>query len=166
MPTFNDSDNLPTHVPEGDYIYTVTGFEQKISAGGKTAGATKYSLTLEIETRAGERGPKCFENLIDHASTNWKIDTFLKSAGVTLSKGQGFEFNADDAAASGASFVEPVGLRGWCRLIVEEYPLNSGKRRNKVAVFYTNKAKVPARVAAPAPAAPAAGGISDEDVPF
>ncbi len=162
MPTFHDSDNLPTHVPEGDYIFAVTAFEQGISAGGKTAGATKYGLTLEIETKPGERGPKVFENLIDHPSTAWKMDTFIKSCGVQLAKGEGFEFNADDAAQHGCRHVEPLGLRGWCRLVVEEYPLNSGKRRNKVAVFYTNKAKLPARVAVAEPAAV----IEESDVPF
>lgn len=163
MPTFNDSENLIPFVPEGDYVFTVTEFNQAISAGGKTAGATKYELTLEVELKDGARGPRVFENLIDHSATAWKIDTFLKSAGVTLAKGEAFEFNVADAEASGARFVEPLGLRGWCRLVVEEYPANSGKRRNKVATFYTNKAKLPARVIE-APRAEA--GVEGVDVPF
>ena len=49
MPTFNDSENLVPFVPEGDYVFCVTEVDQAISAGGKTAGATKYELTLEID---------------------------------------------------------------------------------------------------------------------
>lgn len=164
MPTFNDSENLIPFVPEGDYVFCVTEFGQAISAGGKTAGATKYELALEIELKDGARGPRVFENLIDHPATAWKIDTFLKSAGVVLPKGAAFEFNADDAASNGAQHVPPLGLRGWCRLVVEEYPANSGKRRNKVATFYTNKPKLPARVIAPP--APDASAVDGEDIPF
>lgn len=163
MPTFNDSENLIPFVPEGDYVFTVTEFSQAISAGGKTAGSTKYELALEIELKDGARGPRVFENLIDHALTAWKIDTFLKSAGVTLAKGEAFEFNAEDAEAHRAKFVQPLGLRGWCRLGVEEYPVNSGKKRNKVATFYTNRAKLSSKVIE-APRAEKA--VEGTDVPF
>jgi len=162
MPTFKDSDNLVRFVPEGDYIFTVTGFDQAVSAGGKTAGCTKYELELEIEIANGARGPRVFENLIDHESCDWKIDTFIKSAGVNLAKGVPFEFTKDEADANGVQFVQPLGLRGWCRLIVEEYPTNSGKKRNKVATFYTNKPKL-----APRPiAAPVEPKITDDDAAF
>lgn len=161
MPTFNDSENIAKFVPEGDYTFTVTEFDQAISQGGKTSGSTRYALTLEVDLPSGSRGPRVFESLIDHASTAWKIDTFLKSAGVALAKGEGFEFNEGDARKHRAKFVNPIGLRGWCRLVVEEYPANSGKKKNRVSTFYTNKAKLPALVAAPQ-----ATVIDAEDVPF
>jgi hypothetical protein len=169
MPTFNDSENLVPFVPEGDYVFCVTEFDQGISAGGQTAGCTKYELTLEVELKDGARGPRVFENLIDDSHRGgqskcaWKIDTFIKSAGVTLPKGAAFEFNADDAASNGAHHVPPLGLRGWCRLVVEEYPANSGKRRNKVATFYTNKPKLPARVIE---TRRTDDGVDGEDIPF
>ncbi len=56
--TFNDSENIVPFVPQGDYIFCVTGFTQAISAGGKTAGATKYELALEIELPANAKGPR------------------------------------------------------------------------------------------------------------
>lgn len=157
MPTFHDSENIVPMVPEGDYVFRVVEFTQGISKGGKTAGCARYELKCAIELPDGKPGPNFYENLIDHASTAWKIDTFLKSAGIALPKGESFEFAFDDAADRGVRHVEPVGLRGWCNLAVEEYPVGSGKKRNRVATFYTNKPKL-APVIAPK--------IDDADVPF
>ena len=153
MPTFNDSEARLPFQPEGDYVWCVIEFGSKISSGGKTAGSDLYEVTLEIEPK----GSRCFESLIDHEATAWKIDTFLKSAGVKIAKGEAFDFRKDvveNANAAEANekkpmkWVNPLGLRGWCHLVVEEY---NGKKRNKVAIFYTDKAKLPPRViAAPA----------------
>lgn len=160
MPKFNDSENLIPFVAPGDYTYTVTGFSQGISAGGKTSGATKYELELSITMPDGSRGPLVFENLIDHDLCAWKIDTFIKSAGVVIPKGAGYEFNQDDAKTSGVPFVNPLGLRGWLCLNVEEY---NGKKRNKVATFYTNKPKL-ARVEIEATKTDSA--VESADIPF
>ena len=143
MPKFNDSENRAPFQPEGDYVFCVTEFEIGISNGQKTAGCEKYEVTLEIEGP----GNQVFENMIDHESCSWKIDTFLKSAGVKLAKGEAFEFRKDTAERKGVRWVNPLGLRGHCRLIVEEYEKNGQKRKtNRVAVFYTDKPKLAARV--------------------
>lgn len=163
MPRFNDSEAKTfTVAPEGDYILRVTGFESGISSGGKTAGADKYEVEISIERPEGGR---VWENLIDHDLTAWKIDCFIKCMGVVIPKGAGFEFDAEKAAQHGVTYVDPFGLRGWGKLIVEEY---QGKKRNKVAIFYTDKPKLAPVRPAPAPAAApsVAGADDDSDVPF
>jgi hypothetical protein len=142
MPKFGDAENKVMMVPEGDYVFCVIDFESKISSGGKTSGSDMYAVTLEIEPK----GSRCFENLIDHPSTGWKLDCFLKSCGVKLGIGEGFEFNETLAKNNGVRFIDPMGLRGWCRLNVEEYPVGSGKKKNRVEVFYIDKPKLPARL--------------------
>ena len=174
MPTYNDSDNIEQMVPEGDYKFTVVQFDEGISSGAATAGSTMYKLKLEIALiKPGTRGPTVYENLIDNSKTAWKIDTFLKSAGIKIPKGTSFEFDKSAAAMKGVAHVNPYGLRGWCRLLVDDY---QGKKKNKVAMFYTDKEKLArdTSVAPPAPvpfsepeADPApVTGIDDEDVPF
>lgn len=153
MPVFNDSQNIPPVVPEGDYVFCVVGFECGISSGGKTAGSDKYDVELEIEPS----GKRVTEFLIDHPSCSWKIDTFLKSCGIQLAKGEAFEFREDIASATGVRWVNPLGLRGHCRLYVEEYTPKGGtekRKANKVAVFYTDRPKLEPRA------------ISEADVPF
>jgi hypothetical protein len=152
MPTFNDSNNIPPIVPVGDYVFCVVDFESKISAGAKTAGCESYNLTLEIEPN----GSKCWETLTDHPSTAWKIDTFLKSAGIKLARGEHFDFRETEANALGYTHVNPIGLRGWCRLTIDTY---QGKEKNKVVMFYTDKPKLPRRVEV-------AAQVEDDDIPF
>lgn len=142
MPTFNDSENKVPFVPEADYILCVTDFEIGISNGSKTSGCEKYDVTFEVEGK----GSKCFEQLIDHPNNIWKIDTFLKSAGITLKKGESYSFNKAEAEEKGIRWINPIGLRMWARLHVEEYsPKGSTEKRkkNKVSCFYTDKAKLP-----------------------
>ena len=139
MPTFNDSDNKLMFQPAGDYIFTVIGHESKISAGGKTAGAPTDNLKLELTAKDGTKSTM-YETLIDHPSTGWKYDTFLKSAGVKLQKGQSFELTADPNAVNG---INPLGLRGHCHVTVDEW---QGKKKNKVDVFYTDREKLPRAV--------------------
>jgi hypothetical protein len=156
MPVFNDSNNIPPLAPEGDYVFTVKAFEIGISQGPKTRGADKFTLELDLEPPG-----QCTESLIDHAATSWKIDCFLKSAGVKLAKGQAFEFRKDAAESQGVLWVNPLGLRGWCKVIQDTIPpkteedkkaIAAGTKKplvvNRVAVFYTDRPKVAAKVQA------------------
>jgi len=169
MPRFNDSEAKTfTVAPEGDYILRVTGFERSISKGGKTAGADLYEAELTIERPEGGR---VWEGLIDHDLTSWKIDCFVKCMGIVLPKGAGFEFNKLDADENGVTHVDPIGLRGWAKLIIEEYQskkTNKVEKKNKVAIFYTDKPKLAPVRPAPAPAAaPSVAGADDDDsIPF
>lgn len=142
MPTFRDSENISTViVPEGDYIYQVRAMKHGLSTGQRTNGCTKYEMELVLEGHDST----VYETLIDHDSTNWKLDTFLKSAGVRLAKDQGYDFRWTQAQADGVTYINPVGLRGWCRVAIEEYlsKSNEKKRKNKVLTFYTDRPKLP-----------------------
>jgi hypothetical protein len=153
MPTFNDSQNVPQLLPDGDYIFCVADFEIGLSTGGKTNGCEKYEVELEIEPS----GKKVLEFMVDHPTCAWKIDTFLKSCGVKLTKGESFDFREDVAKEKGIRWVNPIGLRGWCCLKSEPSSKDPKKIFNKVAIFYTEKTKLEARLA---------NAVSEEDVPF
>lgn len=152
MPVFNDAENRDFKiVPEDDYIFRVTDFTSGLSKGGKTSGSPNYEADLLLEGQDATIP----EHLIDHPSCAWKLDTFLKSAGIQLKKGENYEFQEDKARELDVRFINPIGLRGWCRVRIEEYQKKNGTtgKANKVAIFYTNKEKLPALV-------------TEEDQPF
>ena len=139
MPTFNDSENRLMHQPAGDYVFTVVGLEKKLVSSGKNAGAAMDALKLEITSKKGDVST-LYDNLIDSPKTAWKYDVFIKSAGVKLAKGQPFELTDDPQAPTD---INPLGLRGWCHVRLVEYPPNSGKMKNEIEVYYTNREKLP-----------------------
>lgn len=139
MPVFNDSEAVVYElVPEGDYVVRVIEFDIGLSKGSKTAGCDQYEVKVEVE------GHKCrlYEVLIDHPSCAWKIDLFLKCMGVKIEKGKAFEFDYAKAQRAGITYVDPYGLRGHVRIVVEEPREPGRKRRNKVAVWYTDRPKL------------------------
>jgi hypothetical protein len=148
MPTFNDQNNIPPIVPEGDYVLAVTEFQIGLSKGNKTKGCEAYEVKFTVE----DHGNTVYETLTDHPSCSWKIDTFLKSAGVKLTKGERFDFNKAVAESNGIRWVDPIGLRCHAKLFIERY---NEKDRNKVATFYTDK-----------PALARATPVTEEDIPF
>ena len=139
-------------LPAGDYIFTVVAFECGIQNGGKTNGSDFFEMELEID---GKPGSKVREKLIAHESTGWKINNFIQCAGITLGEGEEFEFRKDLAEQNGATWVNPIGLRGHCALIVDTYakktdpgypnvpPNKMTGKSNKVAMFYVDKPKLP-----------------------
>lgn len=154
MPTFKDA-TAPVLLPEADCIFCVVQFDIGISTGAKTKGSENYEMKVEIEPT----GKILKETLIDHPSTDWKIDCFLKSAGVQIAKGETFDFNETVATGSNVRWIDPIGLRGWCRIIQETLTgrnpeevaaIKAGSRKatvvNKISVFYTDRPKLPARV--------------------
>lgn len=137
MPTFNDSENIINLVPEGDYKFTVVDFAIGLSSGGKTSGSEKYEVKYEVEK--GKEKSITYDTLIDHELCAWKLDTFLKCSGVRLAKGERFTFRKDEAESQNIRWINPLGLRGWFKLFVDEY---QGKKRNKVSMYYTDKEKL------------------------
>lgn len=181
MPVFKNQENkVSVLLPPGDYIYTVVNYESGLQTGnGKTAGSPFWELHLEI-TDPKKQTASVYERLIDHPSCDFKIDTFLKSAGVQLDPGTSFEFDERIAMESGYQHVDVIGLRGWCALVVDEYDKKGGgtAKRNKVSAFLTNRPKLgrvspppppPAHSPRPAPAAAPTTQVADplsDDVPF
>lgn len=170
MPTFTNQENQAFVLhPPGDYVFQVTGIETGIQGGtGTTAGSPYWELKLAIEGNGGV----VFERLIDHPSCNWKIDTFLKCTGAAPKPGASFEFDEDAAAASGCLYINPIGLRGHCHLIVDEFQKAGStekRKKNKVGTFHTDKPKLPraeSPTPAPAPAAAPATTAETDDIPF
>jgi hypothetical protein len=170
MPKFTNQENQAFIVhPPGDYVFRVVAMESGIQTGnGKTAGSPYWELKLAIE----QKGGVIFERLIDHPSCSWKIDTFLKCTGAAPEVDAPFEFEVDAAQAAGCVWINPVGLRGHCHLIVDEYT-PTGKtekqRRNKVATFHTDKPKL-SRLETPKAQEPAtaqgADVANDGECPF
>jgi hypothetical protein len=171
MPVFRNQDNQSfVLLPPGDYVFRVVGMESGIQTGtGKTAGSPFWEFKLMIEGK----GANVYERLIDHESTGWKIDTFLKCTGQTPPVNAPFEFEEQAAEAAGVHWINPIGLRGHCALIVEEFTKTGQtekKKKNRVSVFYTDKPKLPRHEAAPA-LAPAPAAVpkvtpSDDGLPF
>lgn len=131
-------------LPQGDYIFCVREMTCGIQTGGKTNGSDFFEMELEIEGK----GATVREKLIAHDSTGWKINNFVQCAGIVIPEGGEFEFRQDIAEQSGCTWVNPIGLRGHCALVVETYLKRTdteGKptgKSNKVAVFYTDRPKL------------------------
>lgn len=159
MPVFNDQTEIMPVVPEGDYIFTVTSFDCGVSTGSKTAGSDNYKMAVDLHDPTTKKSGRSNEVLTDHPSCSWKIDCFVKSAGVQVKKGEAFEFRADIAKQKGVKFVNPEGLRGWCHVIVEEYEKRDKTKgqSNKISIFYTDRPKLE-----PIEIAPAADAIDPE----
>jgi len=124
---FGNAQPIPDLLEEGDYILRVVDCEETISKGRKTNGADQLELKLKEEST----GKIIYETLIFDESLEWKIDCFIQCFGIKAQEGQDLELEADDM----------IGLRGWVALKVEEY---NDKKRNRVAVFYTDKEKLEA----------------------
>lgn len=163
MPTFQDRESRGQIIKEQDGIFRVTAFKLSTLQRGPCSGAEMITLTLEIEGT----GARFEENLIDHEKTGWKIDTFLKSAGIVMDKGQSFRWADDDIRPV---WVNPIGLRGWCHVGLEEQESNTVKNadgskkrftKNTIAIFYTDRPKLTRHTFSnPAPIGPLV------DIPF
>ena len=67
-------------VPEGDYTYTVTGFERGQFPGGpKTPPCPKATLTLTIDNDLGLATARI--DLLLYRTIEWKIAAFFRSIG-------------------------------------------------------------------------------------
>lgn len=154
MPRFKNQENQAfVLLPPGDYTFEVVEMEAGIQSGtGKTAGSPFWEVKLKID-----KGGTVFERLIDHPTCDWKIDTFLKSTNSAPPNGEAFEFVETAARDAGCLWINPIGLRGWCHLIVDEYTpkgATTPQKKNKVGAFLTDRAKI-ARAPQPEPASAA-----------
>lgn len=143
MPTYKAQENQAfILLPPGDYQFEVVEMESGIQTGtGKTAGSPFWEMKLKIDN-----GGVVFERLIDHPTCDWKLDTFLTSTGAAPPKGKAFEFVETAAHDAGCLWIDPIGLRGWCHLIVDEYTpkgATTPQKKNKVGAFLTDRAKLP-----------------------
>jgi len=133
MPSYkftNQDNKIFEPVTPGDYIVEVTKCEFGIT---KDRGDDKMDLTLRIEGK----DTLLFETLTFTEKSAWKVDTFVKSCNLLVdghkpAPNQEIEFSENMV----------VGLRGWATLFIDEYPAGSGKKKNKVKLWITNKEKL------------------------
>lgn len=143
MPTYQDSEASVFKVVEtGDYILTVFEYSSDISTGPKTRGCDRFNIVFNIEGTDS----KIKESLIDAESCLWKLDTFLKSAGIRdLKKGQGWHFEKDKAEELGVPWINPMGLRLHAHITKETFTNRAGETKpcNRVGTFYTDRSALP-----------------------
>jgi len=130
--TFNDSDNQARLVDPGEYFAEVVGYEFGYARSGNE--------TLTLVLKQEPDGALVFDTLVFTQKAFWKIDTMLKcflpSKGVgKLDKGKTFDINED--------FCEKhlLNARGPVKLMVDEYPKDSGKLKNKVETYNVPETK-------------------------
>jgi len=112
-------------LPEGDYDFTVTGFERgQHNASAKIPACPQAMLTLSVETSAGVAEIK--EYLILYKTMEWKLSSFFRCIGQ---KKHGERLVMDWDSVLGAS--------GRAHITQREYVGNDGTTRkaNNVAYF-------------------------------
>ena len=110
---------------EGDYDFTVTGFERgQHNGSAKVPPCPKALLTLSVETPTGVAEIK--ENLILYKTMEWKLSSFFRSIGM---KKHGERLVMD--------WGRVLGAQGRAHIIQREYVGNDGttKKTNGVGYF-------------------------------
>ena len=129
-------------LPEGDYDFTVSGFERAQHDGSaKIPTCNKAILTLSIETPAGVAEVK--DQLILYKTLEWKLSSFFRSIGQKK-HGERLVMNWDKV----------LGAQGHAHITQREYVGNDGlsRKANNVAYYMDF--------------IPAALDDSGEDIPF
>lgn len=153
---FGDQDNHDyVLLPAGDYAFEVIGVGWSISSGSRTNGSDVMELRLMIYRDGSfrEKLGTVSENIIFHPSCEWKLDTFVKSAGFMVAgrkphKGEELELEEHNLK----------GLRGWLKLKVESFKStrdNETKQTNRVDVWLTDREYCPPETSTPTRGRPA-----------
>lgn len=122
---------------EGDYDFTVTGFERgRFPGSAKIPACNKAVLTLTVNTAEGTANVKY--DLILWSSLEWKISAFFRAIGQKK---------------NGEAFVprwnQVVGAKGRARFKPRKYTKDGEERTvNDVASFYDYAAQQTAAAAA------------------
>lgn len=107
-------------LPEGDYAFTVDGFEKATVKSGKYQGAPMAALTLKV---TGEEGASTvYENIILNDAFDWKIAGFFRAIGAKK-KGEKMvmNWNAIEGAKGKAHFTVEKDSKGYDRNRVDRY---------------------------------------------
>ena len=113
-------------LPEGDYNFTVTGFERgRFPGGQKIPACNKASLTLQVNTADGVA--ISHTDLLLYRSMEWKLSAFFRCIGQ---KKHGERLVMD--------WNRVIGSTGRARFKPRSYTGNDGKERqaNEVDRFY------------------------------
>jgi len=112
-------------LPEGDYAFTVTGFERGHFPGSaKIPPCNKATLTVRIDNDLGAATARF--DLILYRTMEWKIAAFFRCIGQ---KKKGEKMTPD--------WNQVLGARGWAHFKPRTYTKNSQERQvNDVDHFY------------------------------
>jgi len=154
MPVFLDTPAFSL-IPEGEYLYEVVDFNVDEEDKGKLKGAIKYILTLALHDEDGNDVGRIRDQLHEAPQLQWKFDQFIRSCNAVaefkLSKGQCYEFVKDKAKSAKCPWIDPIGLRGHCKVAIEKFTMTSSRdgsvkdaEKNKVT-FIDTKGMVPRR---------------------
>ncbi len=113
-------------LPEGDYDFTVTGFEKGwFDGSAKVEPCNKAILELTIEA-PGLGKSTCKENILLSQKTEWKLCEFFRSIGQKQ-HGSGIKMD----------WNKVPNAKGRCHVYVDTFVGNDGnqKQTNKVARF-------------------------------
>ena len=105
-------------VPAGEYKLRIIDAVEKVSKGNNCM----IQVTHRVLLPDGTEGPKLFDYLVFEESSFWKIDQFLKSAGMHPGDGADVDVQAQ----------EIIGWEVTATLKVEEY---NGTKSNKVVSY-------------------------------
>lgn len=102
-------------LPEGDYNFTVTGFERAQTSGeGKLGKCAMAKLTLTVD--GGDVLSTVYENIVLHTTLKWKIAAFFRSIGM---KKHGEPLNP--------AWNKVMGRSGRAHFSVENYKNSKGE---------------------------------------
>ena len=109
---------------EGDYDFTVTGFEKGMHNGSaKIPPCPKAMLTLSVDTPAGVAEIK--ENMILYKTMEWKLSSFFRCIGLKK-HGERLVMKWDHV----------LGASGRAHIVQREYVGNDGTSRKANTVAY------------------------------
>lgn len=151
MPVYTDAPPIVQSSKPGDYILRCVEFQKGLSKGAKTGGSDKYEAEFLVEAT----GSKLIEFFIDHSSCVWKLELWLKACGITLKKGEGFDFDQESATANGTRYIDPIGLRAHATIGMRpSKEAGQSPKWNEVVAWITNKEKLSRHIEAPEPTEP------------
>ncbi|MCH5212246.1 MAG: DUF669 domain-containing protein [Oscillospiraceae bacterium] len=113
-------------LPEGDYNFTVTGFERgRHNGSDKLPACNKAILSIKLEGAAGTTTIK--HNLFLHSKCEGMLCAFFTSIGQRK-KGEKLRMN----------WTTVTGSRGRCKVGIHEYQGRDGdtKKSNQITRFY------------------------------
>jgi hypothetical protein len=141
MPRFHNEEARTFEVLKpDDYALTVFEFSTGLSTGEKTKNSECYDIVFKVE---GHDGARVYEKLIDHPTTLWKVNLFIKACGIVLEENEDYHFEQHIAEKLGYAWINPMGLRCWATLGVRSYPGRSGRdiEVNNIATYIVDPKK-------------------------
>jgi hypothetical protein len=147
MPTYQQNQGADL-LPKGVYPFYVRNAKETTSQNGNE----KIELTLQVNGTF-----TVFDNLTFVENSFWKIDQFRISTGEKLgTPGSNVSLEADDC----------IQRRGTVSIDIDEFPKNSGRKRNVVVEYINPSVNGPMPAAGSAPGTGPKPPTEPDNIPF